>query len=338
MLWMPCAKKTSSGELLKTQTASSPFTLAAVAAVSVAALVLAVPVSARAQDAALPAPTQEVQGSEQQDKPVSALAQQFPAFADFERNGGIIEYLGRSGTLESFMLLGPDKSLKTVYVTPDNAMIMGILIDAQGRNLTAPQLVAYRKRLSGDQSAVPGAENSTLSKAEKIYAGVEKSAWVVAGSDSAPYIYMFMNVNCDHCKAMFTALAPLVTAGKLQIRLVPFGAAAANRDGGAALLSVRDPFAAWQAYIKGDTAALGKDKIAAGTLEKIAANTAFVGENKLPGPPFSIYRRPADGVVTALVGPPANTLTLLADLLPPEMPPAPPPSDGAPAPAGGEAP
>lgn len=271
------------------------------------------PAQISADDVASSAPSPEV----------SALAQKFPAFADFEKEGGIVEYLGPSGSLQGFVLIGADKTIKTVYVTPENTMVMGILVDSAGQNMTAPQLIAYRKRLTGDQSAISGAENGALSKAEQVYAGAEKSAWVSVGQDSAPYVYMFMNVNCDHCKAMFMDVAPLVKAGKIQIRLVPFGAADANRDGGAALLSVSDPFAAWQAYINGDQAALGKDKIAAGALEKIAANTAFATKNKLQGPPFTLYRRPADGVITAMVGRPQNTLALMADLLPPDLPVAP---------------
>lgn len=272
--------------------------------------------------AAMPAQAQQAAApAVQEPSPeVSALAKKFPAFEDFERNGGLVEYLGRSGSLEGFVLIGADKSVKTVYVTPENTIVMGILVDQAGQNLTAPQLIAFRKRLTGDQSAIAGADTSKMSKAEQVYAATEKSAWVKVGKDDAPYIYMFMNVNCDHCKAMFMDVAPLVKAGKMQIRLVPFGSADANREGGAALLSVSDPFAAWQAYINGDSSALGKDKIAAGALEKVAANTEFATQNKLQGPPFSLYRRPADGVVTAMVGRPQNTLALLADLLPPDMP------------------
>lgn len=293
-----------------------------IALTAAAALLAAMP-AARAQDATPAAAPADAAAVAADSAAQSVWTQKYPAFADFEKSGGMVEYLGRSGSLESFVLLGADKSVKTVYVTPENTMVMGILVDAEGRNMTAPQLLAYRKRLTGDQSAVPGAEKGTMSKAEQVYAGVEKSAWIKAGSDDAPYIYMFMNVNCDHCKAMFMDVAPLIKAGKLQVRLVPFGATTTNREGGAALLSSADAFVAWQAYINGDKEVLGKDKIAAGTLEKIDANTAFATSNKLQGPPFSIYRRPADGVITAMVGRPKNTLALMADLLPPDLPVAP---------------
>ena len=255
-----------------------------------------------------------------------------PALADFEKAGGIVEYIGRVGSLDGFVMIAPEQPLKTVYITPERHMVMGILVNENGENLTAQQLVSYRKRLDGDQSAVPDAEKGSLSKSEQVYAATEKAAWVSVGDQSAPYVYMFMNVNCDHCKAMFTDIMPLIRAKKMQVRLVPFGTADANRDGGAALLSVADPLAAWQAYINGDQTALGKDKITAGALEKIAANTKLFNDNKMQGPPFTLYRRPSDGVVTAMVGRVKNTLALMADLLPPELPPAPAPQAVPPAP------
>ncbi len=257
------------------------------------------------------------------DAGLSAVARKFPALADFERDGGLVEYIGRHGSLEGFVLISADKSIKTVYATPDNTLVMGILVDANGTNLTAPQLAAYRQRLNGDQSALPDATQSSVSKAEKFYAETEKAAWVKVGADSAPYIYVYMNVNCDHCKAMFSDLLPLVRANKIQLRLIPFGAAPANREGGAALLSVADPLSAWQAYIKGDTGALAAAKITGDAAAKIDANTALVAGNKVKGTPFTIYRRPANGVISVISGRPQNTLALLADLLPPDLPSAP---------------
>lgn len=241
-----------------------------------------------------------------------------PAMAEFENAGGYIEYLGREGVLETFILVTPEENLKSVYITPEGGMLMGILVDKQGGNRTAQQLQAYRARLEGGQSALPGAEaQAHVSKAEQVYAAAENAAWARMGDEAAPYVYMFANANCDHCKAMFKDLQPSVKAGRIQIRLIPFGNAPANREGGAALLSVADPNAAWLAYINGDKAALGKEKIAAGALEKIDANTKLVVDRKIKGPPFTLYRKPSDGIVTAIIGRPKSTLALQADLLPP---------------------
>lgn len=240
------------------------------------------------------------------------------AFAEFEKQGGFIDYLGREGSLDGFTLVTPDQQLKTIYLTPDGYLVMGILLDKNGDNATARQLAAYRARLDGGQQALPGAEKATtVSKAEQVYATVENAGWVRVGREDAPYIYMFVNANCDHCKAMFKDLQPAVKTGQLQIRLVPFGSADANRTGGAALLSVDDPGAAWLQYINGDTAALGADKIKPGAADKLAANTQLVKDQGIKGPPFTLYRRPADGIITGIVGRPANIMALMADLLPP---------------------
>jgi len=67
--------------------------------------------------------------------------------------------------------------------------------------------------------------------------------------------------------------------------------------------------------IDGQMKALGKDKIKDGAYSKVDANTVINKNWKLSGPPFTLYRRPASGVVTALVGRPENTMLLLAEFL-----------------------
>jgi hypothetical protein len=99
------------------------------------------------------------------------------------------------------------------------------------------------------------------------------------------------------------------------VRLVPFGQIADNRETGAALLSVDNPGDAWNAFLKGDKSALAKDKIREGMLDRVDANTALFRDWKLQGPPFTLYRRPSDGQITAIVGKPGNTLEVLADLM-----------------------
>ncbi len=254
-------------------------------------------------------------GAAAQSSAAADIVARTPALTDFQKEGGVVEYLGREGSLEGFALITKDQNLKTVYLTPEGTMVMGILVDDTGANLTAAQLRAYQQRLEGDQAALPGAEATDVSKAERVYAAAEKAAWVSVGESDAPYVYMFLNVNCDHCKAMFRDLQGAVTSGQVQLRLLPYGTADANREGGAALLSVADPAAAWLAYIKGDQTALSADKIAPGSLEKIAANTALVSAQKIKGPPFTLYRRPSDGVVTGMVGRPKNPLALVSDLV-----------------------
>lgn len=292
----------------------------------VLALVLLIAVPALAQEsmpaAATPAAPAEAptEAKAKNNFAPSGYAKVHPALADFEAQGGLIDYIGKEGGVEGFVLVTPDQQIKTVYITPEGAMVMGILVDRDGANLTGKQLQAYRARLGGDQSAAPGADKTSMSKAERVYAEVEKADWVAVGREGAPYAYMFMNVGCDHCQAFFRDMKPAIDAGRIQLRLLPFGNVPANRDGGAALLSVDNPQAAWEAFMEGDTAALGADKIKDGALEMVAENTKLVATHKMQGPPFTLYRRPQDAQITAVVGRPKNPMLFMADLMPPEMP------------------
>ena len=238
-----------------------------------------------------------------------------PAFKQFEDAGGTVEFLGASHGLDGWIVKDAKGDVKTtVYTTPDGAMVSGLLFFPDGTSETAKQLEAYRQRITGSQEAAPGAKDSN-SKSEKLYAETEKAGWVGLGNTTAPYLYMFMNVTCDHCQDFWKDMAGAVKDGKLQVRLVPYGKTEANRDGGAALLSAENPETAWESFVAGDKSVLSKDKIKADNYQKIDANTAMVDSWKLAGPPFTLYRRPGDGILTALVGRPDNVMLLLAEFL-----------------------
>ena len=232
----------------------------------------------------------------------------------FEDAGGTVDFIGTDHGLDGWIVKNPKGNIQTVYTTSDGALVSGMLFFPDGTSETAKQLEAYHKRITGSQEAAPGAANSS-SKSEKLYAETEKAGWVGLGSSAAPYIYIFMNVNCDHCQNFWKDLAGPVKDGKLQVRLVPYGTAAENRDGAAALLSVENPLEAWNSYVAGDKMVLSKDKVKDSNYQKIDANTAMVNSWKLSGPPFTLYRRPGDGILTAVVGRPDNVMLLLAEFL-----------------------
>lgn len=245
---------------------------------------------------------------------VAQKAEQYPVLKKFEEEGGKVEFLGHAYGLDGWIVFPPKGSVHYVYTTPEGAVLMGMLFAPDGALETGKQLEAYKERTKGAQSPAPGAEKSSL-KSEKLYAEAEQSGWVGIGSAAAPYMYVFMNVNCDHCQAFLKDIDSAVTGGKIQARLVPYGSVDANRDGGAALLSVEQPETAWRAYLAGDKSALGKEKAKPEAYLKVDANTKLVKDWKLPGPPFTLYRRPADGVVTAVAGRPENTMLLMAEFL-----------------------
>ncbi len=239
-----------------------------------------------------------------------------PAFKKFLDEGGRIEFIGHAYGVDGWLLIHKDNKFTTIYTTADGGFIKGGLFDQQGQPVTAQQIAAFRARMNGAQGAVPGAEKGNGSKAEAVYARVEKANWVRVGSKDAPYLYMFINVGCPHCQELWKKLQPSVKAGTLQLRIVPFGEKPENREGGAALLSVDKPGEAWQDYMDGKQDALAKEKIRGDALKEIDENTKLVQATEIPGPlPFTIYRKLTDGQVTAIVGEPDNIMVVQADLM-----------------------
>lgn len=248
---------------------------------------------------------------------VSVNELRHPELEKFKNDGGEVEFIGHAYGLDGWLLTRQDITPRTAYTTAEGGLVIGQLVNPDGEVETMGQLHALKARMEGAQGAMPGAEDprSNASKAEHFYAVVERrAAWVQAGSEEAPYLYIFMNVNCDHCKEYWKELEPAVKDGRLQVRLVPFGQQPANRDGGAALMSSADPGAAWSEYIAGNTAALGAGKIVDGALAAVAANTKMVADYKISTSPFTIYRRPDDGRLIVIPGKPGNMMLLLAEL------------------------
>ena len=240
-----------------------------------------------------------------------------PELEKFKKDGGEVEFIGHAFGLDGWLLTRKDLPPRTAYTTPQGGLVLGQLVNPEGSVETMSQLHALKAKMEGSQQALPGAEEakSTASKPERFYALLERrAAWVQAGKDEAPYLYMLMNVNCDHCKEYWKELEPAVKQGRLQVRLVPFGTAPANRDGGAALLSSADPGAAWSEYIAGKTDALAAAKIVDGALAAVAANTKLVTEFNIGYTPFTMYRRPDDGKLTVIPGKPGNLMLLQAEL------------------------
>ena len=240
-----------------------------------------------------------------------------PEIEKFKKEGGEVEYIGHAYGLDGWLLTRKDIAPRTAYTTAQGGLVIGSLVNPEGAVETMNQLHALKAKMEGSQAAQPGAEEaqSGASKAEHFYATLEKrSAWVQSGPDDAPYMYVLMNVNCDHCKAYWKELEPAVKQGKLQVRFVPFGTAPANRDGGAAMMSSADPGAAWSDYIAGKSDALAKSTIVDGALSAIDANTKLVAQYKVTGSPFTVYRRLDDGKLMVISGKPSNMMLLRSEL------------------------
>jgi thiol:disulfide interchange protein DsbG len=253
--------------------------------------------------------------------PAFAQGDRHPELDRFEKkDGGKVEFLGHAYGLDGWLLMTKEGKPRYAYTTPEGGLVLGMLIDPEGKVKTGEQLKAYMAKnqaapAAEQEKAPPEAAPEKASKSEQLYAEVEKAAWIAAGNASAPHLYMFVNVNCGHCQEYWKDLSGALKSGSVQVRLVPFGAAPANREGGAALLSVDDPARAWNAYIAGDKSALARDKIADGALAKLDANTALAEKWKLRAAPFTLYREAETGSLIVIAGKRQNPMLVVADLM-----------------------
>jgi protein-disulfide isomerase len=247
---------------------------------------------------------------------LKAPAFSHPELQKFVNEGGKVDFLGTAYGLDGWMLTKDGIDPRTVYTNKEGGMVMGMLIAPSGIVETPSQLAALQARQSGSQQAMPGAENANASKGERAYAELEKARWIKVGQDSAPYIYVLINVSCSHCQKFWKDLQPMIKAGKVQVRLLPFGAQAVNRDGGAALYAAADPAAAWLSYIDGKADVLDKTTAKSDGYKAVDDNTKIVSSWKMKGePPYTFYRKLTDGAIVAIVGRPENMMLLQADLL-----------------------
>lgn len=170
----------------------------------------------------------------------------------------------------------------------------------------------YKETLKNKKSVK---NKKSSKKSEKFYVETEKANWVALGNKNAPYIYIYMNPGCIHCKNYWNDIRNAVDKGNLQVRLIPFGKVDINRHAGAALLSVVDPKAAWDAYVKGNEKALDRSFAKKSAYKKIKKNTELFAKWGLPSSPFTVYHSPESGKIKIISGKPENTLLLLSEFL-----------------------
>jgi hypothetical protein len=243
-----------------------------------------------------------------------------PELQRFVDEGGKVEFLGNAYGLDGWVISKEGLEPAAVYTTKEGGLVRGMLVSPDGANETMNQLIALKARLGGSQAALPGAENAHAPRVEKFYAEVEKAPWAEAGNKDAPYLYFFMNVTCDDCQKAWRDMQPMINAGKLRVRLAPFGAKQPNRDGGAALLSAAEPQKAWNDFIDGKKEALDAGAAVDGSREAVDFNSKLLASWGVKSSPFILYRRLTDGKIMAINGRPENTMLLMADLTPPLAP------------------
>ena len=109
------------------------------------------------------------------------------------------------------------------YSSPDGeAVVPGILRDAEGKNLT-------RQQMQGVPGAIPTVElqdgptsiASVDSSPEPSLAAIQKAAFGTIGSGAAPEVFMIIDPQCVYSVRAYQQLQPYAAAGKIRLSLVP---------------------------------------------------------------------------------------------------------------------
>ncbi|MFB8830867.1 thiol:disulfide interchange protein DsbG [Azotobacter sp. CWF10] len=122
-----------------------------------------------------------------------------------------------------------------LYLTPDGQhVLIGNLLDAQGQDLTRPQLEELVYAPLG----------------KEMWARMERSSWIADGNSTAPRtVYLFSDPNCPYCTLFWRQARPWVETGKVQLRHIMVGILRADSAGkAAALLAAERPEQALQAH------------------------------------------------------------------------------------------
>lgn len=124
---------------------------------------------------------------------------------------------------------------RVFYITPDGqAEIGGVMWDATGHNITRDQVAGIPGVIptvhltSGGGNGQPSAADVPVSHPE---AQLSAAHFGLEGAKDAPRVYMVMDPLCPYSIQAYKDLSPYVTAGKVQLALVPISINDHENDG-----------------------------------------------------------------------------------------------------------
>ena len=226
---------------------------------------------------------------------------------------GQVKDLGQTHGLRGLYLRNGSE-FQVLYVTPDGrATIAGVMWDATGKNLT-------REQVSKIDGAIPtvivdkdGAKSVEAAARTDALLGVEHAAFGLAGDPAAPRLWMLIDPFCSYSVRAFDALRPYVTAGRIQLALVPISILDYEDNGqstpAAQSLLSQNPTQIVEAWDR-QNYRLAPSESAPALLE---TNNRIAEEIGLHGTPTLVWRK-ADGSVGEIDGIPKNWDALIAEV------------------------
>lgn len=182
-----------------------------------------------------------------------------------------------------------------IYALPDGQhLVLGTLLDLQGRDLTSPAL----DRSFGGIS-IDGAQ----------WRALESAAWFASGSTDAPRIvYAFVDSRCPFCHQLWRESRPWRARGAIQLRGIPVAVLTPESLPEAAeVLGASDPGAAWERAEGQSGSAHRTVETAppAAAVAKVRANNRLMASLGFNGTPGIVWRDP-QGRIHALQGVPTD--------------------------------
>ena len=222
-----------------------------------------------------------------QPAPVASIVQRALAANGVEISGSLDAPAG----FEGFVARYQGRELP-VYALPDGRhIVIGTLLDLEGRDLTGPQM----QKLAGSGFG------------EAQWQALASATWFAEGNpDAKRIVYAFEDTRCPYCHRLWKATQPLLKKGNVQIRTILVGVLAPESLPEAAnILDAKDPAAAWNKNEEdfGKNPAPGDASQA--SLAKVRANTALMQKLGFMGTP-SIVWKDAGGRVRAMQGMPRD--------------------------------
>ena len=226
---------------------------------------------------------------------------------------GQVKDLGQTHGLRGLYLRNGGE-FQVLYVTPDGrATIAGVMWDATGKNLT-------REQVSKIDGAIPtvivdkdGAKSVEAAARTDALLGVEHAAFGLAGDPAAPRLWMIIDPFCSYSVRAFDALRSYVTAGRIQLALVPISILDYEDNGqstpAAQSLLSQNPARMAEAWDH-QNFRLAPSESAPALLEK---NNRMAEEISLHGTPTLVWRK-ADGSAGEIDGIPKNWDALIAEV------------------------
>ncbi len=210
------------------------------------------------------------------------------------------------------------QTFQVFYITPDGqGAIGGVMWDSTGRNITRQQVSSIDGTIPtvtiGAAAAAPriAVDQSTPSALQTV----ASTTYGTTGPSTAPRLWMFIDPLCSFSVRAMEQLQPFVTAGKVQVAVIPLSLLD-YEDQGRSTAAARmmlgrgrdNMVAAWTANaLTGDP-----DAASAATLQ---ANMVAQESLGLRGTP-TFYWRKADGTEGHQVGIPPDFAALIASIAP----------------------